>query len=233
MSTKTTFKRVALVTVAALGFGLLGSIAPANAAVTTFTASAALSHTNMTVVSSVSGDTKGGKFYVDVTGNGALADDLDAVAYQGLMSGESITVQATSAPTTYASGTTGQADVGDVTIQPLKLTTNTCSVGTEYRAATTAFTVVGSAAASVQIPNTTGTVGTTDSYASNNCSPDASGGNDVDGRFNRYWFSIIPGAEALDAGAFTIRVRVVNADSLGATFIDKTLTVNFVTFDGP
>jgi hypothetical protein len=32
MSTKTTFKRVALVTVAALGFGVLGSVAPANAA---------------------------------------------------------------------------------------------------------------------------------------------------------------------------------------------------------
>ena len=32
MSTKTTIKRVALVTVAALGFGVLTSVAPANAA---------------------------------------------------------------------------------------------------------------------------------------------------------------------------------------------------------
>jgi hypothetical protein len=32
MSTKTTFKRVALVTVAALGFGVLTSVAPATAA---------------------------------------------------------------------------------------------------------------------------------------------------------------------------------------------------------
>ena len=32
MSTKTTFKRIALVTVAALGFGVLTSVAPASAA---------------------------------------------------------------------------------------------------------------------------------------------------------------------------------------------------------
>ena len=32
MSTKTTFKRIALVTVAALGFGVLTSVVPANAA---------------------------------------------------------------------------------------------------------------------------------------------------------------------------------------------------------
>ena len=34
MSTKTTFKRIALVTVAALGFGVLTSVVPANAAAT-------------------------------------------------------------------------------------------------------------------------------------------------------------------------------------------------------
>ena len=34
MSTKTTFKRVALVAVAAMGFGVLTSVSPANAAAT-------------------------------------------------------------------------------------------------------------------------------------------------------------------------------------------------------
>ena len=38
MSTKTTFKRVALVAVAALGFGVLTSVSPANAADVTPTA---------------------------------------------------------------------------------------------------------------------------------------------------------------------------------------------------
>ena len=38
MSTKTTFKRIALVTVAALGFGVLSSVAPATAAPITPTA---------------------------------------------------------------------------------------------------------------------------------------------------------------------------------------------------
>jgi len=48
MSTKTTFKRVALVTVAALGFGVLTTVVPANAAI----------HTDKTLVSAVSfGDT--------------------------------------------------------------------------------------------------------------------------------------------------------------------------------
>ena len=37
MSTKTTFKRIALVTVAALGFGVLTSVAPASAVVTNLT----------------------------------------------------------------------------------------------------------------------------------------------------------------------------------------------------
>ncbi len=46
MSTKTTFKRVALVTVAALGLGVMTSVAPANAAAKTFT----LDTTSVTVV---------------------------------------------------------------------------------------------------------------------------------------------------------------------------------------
>ena len=52
MSTKTTFKRIALVTVAALSTGVLTSVAPANAAVTTgFT----LSKPSITVVGAAGG----------------------------------------------------------------------------------------------------------------------------------------------------------------------------------
>jgi len=46
MSTKTTFKRIALVAVAALGLGVLSSVAPANAAAGTFS----LDTTSVTVV---------------------------------------------------------------------------------------------------------------------------------------------------------------------------------------
>jgi hypothetical protein len=229
MSTKTTIKRVALVAVVALGFGVLPA-GVAQAAVSTYTASSALSATNLTVVSSTTGNTMGGKFYLDVTGNGLAADDTNVAAYQGLISGESITVTVTGSPSGYSAATSGTADNTDVSFQALQLTTNTCSVGTET-SGSTAFTQKGSesTSGSLQLP-TAGTVGTTDTYASNNCTADAAGGNDVDGRENRYWFAVYPNsADAIGAGNFTIRVRVINADS---AFIDKTLTVNFVSTIG-
>ena len=49
MSTKTTLKRIALVAVSALGFGLLSTVAPANAA----TGSMTLSTSSLTVVGGV------------------------------------------------------------------------------------------------------------------------------------------------------------------------------------
>jgi len=229
MSTKTTFKRVALVAVAALGFGVLPT-GVAQAAVSTYTSASALSTSNLTVVSSSTGSSYAGKFYLDVTGNGAAADDGSAAAYQGLISGESITVTVTGSPSGYSAATAGTADNTDVSFQALQLTTNTCSVGTET-SGSTAFTAKGSegTAGSLQLP-TAGTIGTTDTYASNNCNPDASGGNDTNGRENRYWFAVYPNsADAIGAGNFTVRVRVVNADS---AYIDKTLTVNFVSTIG-
>jgi len=226
MSTKTLRKRIALVAVAALGFGML-STGVANAAATTYTSASALSTTSLTVVSSSTGSSYGGKFYLDVTGNGAAADDGSSAAYQGLISGESITVTVTGSPSGYSAATSGTADNTDLSFQALQLTTNTCSVGTET-SGSTAFTAKGSegTAGSLQLP-TAGTIGSTDTYASNNCNPDASGGNDTDGRENRYWFAVYPNsADAIGAGKFTVRVRVINADS---SYIDKTLTVNFVS----
>jgi hypothetical protein len=209
-----------------LGFGVLPA-GVAQAAVSTYTSGTALSTTSLTVVSSTTGNTKGGKFYLDVTGNGAAADDLDSANYQGLFSTESITVTVTGSATGKTAADNAAADTADVSIQALQLTTNTCSVGTET-SGSTAFTAKGSegTAGSLQVP-TAGSVGNTDTYASNNCNPDAAGGNDTNGRENRYWFSIYPNrAEAIDGGKFTVRVRVITADS---TFIDKTLSVNFVS----
>ena len=231
MSTKKTLKRIALVAVSALGMGLL-STGTAQAAVSTYTASSSLSTTNLTVVSSSTGASYGGKFYLDVAGDGAAADDGSDSAYQGLFASESITVTVTAAPTGYTAATSNAADTTDVSFQALQLTTNTCSVGTETSGAS-AFTAKGSAssAGSLQLP-TAGSVGSTDTYASNNCNPDASGGNDTNGRENRYWFAVYPSADAIDAGNFTVRVRVINNDPAGRAFIDKTLTVNFVSSIG-
>jgi len=215
-----------------LGFGML-STGVAQAAVSTYTSGATLSTTDMTVVSSTTGASMGGKFYLDLTGNGAAADDLADNDYQGLMASESITVTVTGSATGKTAVDNAAADTTDVSIQAAILATNTCSVGTETRGAS-AFTAVGTegTAGSLQVP-TAGTIGATDSYASNNCGPDASGGNDTDGRENRYWFSIYPNrAEAIDGGAFTVRVRVINNDPSGRAFIDKTLTVRFVSSIG-
>ena len=81
MSTKTTFKRVALVAVAAMGLGML--VATPSQAAATYTATATLSTPSLTVVGTGT-TSNAGLFYVDTT------DDAgDAAA---LFSTESITV---------------------------------------------------------------------------------------------------------------------------------------------
>ena len=65
MSTKTTFKRIALVVVAALGFGVLTSVAPANAAAATLSSSAA---------TATIGTTNGNQTSVIITATGAIGD---------------------------------------------------------------------------------------------------------------------------------------------------------------
>jgi trimeric autotransporter adhesin len=75
MSTKTTFKRIALVAVAALGLGVLTSVAPANAAAKTFS----LDTTSVTVVGNTASMTALFKITVKddaaTTANTALASD--------------------------------------------------------------------------------------------------------------------------------------------------------------
>ena len=93
MSTKTTFKRVALVAVAALGFGVLSSVAPATAAVAT---SFSLNTSSETVVSStgVATDSIGALIRIKVT-----SDATAGVQNVGSLSaGETITAKVTAAP---------------------------------------------------------------------------------------------------------------------------------------
>ena len=82
MSTKTTFKRVALVTVAALGFGVLTSVAPASAA---GPSTMSIPVTDLTII----GDTYG---FVTINVADAAGDP------SGLASGESITATVIDAP---------------------------------------------------------------------------------------------------------------------------------------
>jgi len=214
MSTKTTFKRVALVTVAALGFGVLTSVAPASAVASTFTSAASLSTSSMTVVATTTGASMGGKFYLDLTGNGTLDGK-----YEGLESGESISVTVT-APT---GGTA--ADLGFQAIQ-LSNNDNTSGVSsasggfaTRGAVATGTSTLSGA----FQIPNGA----TTSTYASNSWAPDA---NSETGYNNRYWMSVYPANStpvSLNA-AYTVTIRVHTADTSSSVIVN-TLSVKFVT----
>jgi trimeric autotransporter adhesin len=90
MSTKTTFKRIALVTVAALGFGLLSSVTPASAVATGLVASVGPNgQTSLTVVGGDS-TTAGALIRLDVTSNDT--------ATPGLHTGETITASVSAVP---------------------------------------------------------------------------------------------------------------------------------------
>jgi hypothetical protein len=86
MSTKTTFKRIALVAVAALGTGVLTSVAPANAAVTT---GFSLSKSSITVVGA---DTGAAVFRIQLS-------QTTADTAQSLQSDETLTVAIVGVPT--------------------------------------------------------------------------------------------------------------------------------------
>jgi len=90
MSTKTTFKRIALVTVAALGFGLLSSVAPASAQISQSIAAyvGPNGQTSLTVVGS---NAPSALVRVDITSN-----DSTTV---GLALNESVTASITAVPT--------------------------------------------------------------------------------------------------------------------------------------
>jgi hypothetical protein len=96
MSTKTTFKRIALVTVAALGFGVLTTVVPAQAAVAT-TLTAAVGPNGATSLTVVGGDinTTGALIRLDVTN-----DETVTPSGGGLGSNDTIVGSVTAVPTT-------------------------------------------------------------------------------------------------------------------------------------
>jgi hypothetical protein len=103
MSTKTTFKRVALVTVAALGFGVLTSIAPASAA---STASFTVSSSSITVVAGgTTGDdvTNGAIFKITLRNTGTTATS------QALQAGETLSAEVVGWPAGTAATAKSQA----------------------------------------------------------------------------------------------------------------------------
>jgi len=203
MSTKTAFKRIALVAVSALGLSLFSVLPQAAAYANNIT----LGYSSLTVIDTSNTGTasKAGFFYVDVS------DDAGDAAALG--SGESITATVTGVPTDPAGRT---ISTGDLTLQAVSMST------------AKAATVRGAAAATTQqIPNGTGTLA---SFASNN---EAYSTTLTSGTDNRYWWAVYPtDTKAINAGTYTITVRLISstAGSAATQFIvAKTLSVKFVS----
>jgi len=197
MSTKTLRKRIALVAVSALGFGLLAAT-PALAA--TYTATHTLSTTSLTVVGTGT-TSNAGLFYVDTT------DDAGDKA--PLFSSESITVSVVAKPTR-ADGTA--TAFADLTIGAAKRST----IGASFTAPTLA---TAASTSSYQIPNYVAATAFASSALNTSATASATS--------SRYYFGVYPtNTTALDAGEYTLRVRLVDANSFTT---DKTLKVKFVS----
>jgi trimeric autotransporter adhesin len=199
MSTKTLRKRIALVAVSALGFGLLA--ATPSQATATFTATHTLSTSSLTVVGT--GTTgNAGFFYVDTVNN--LGDAAP------LFGTESITVSVVARPTR-ADGTTTSL--------------NNLTIGFATRGAIgVAYSAVAGAQAptqgSNQIPSGSAARTAFASSALNTTATTAATNS-------RYYFGVYPtDAVAVDAGEYTLRVRLVDTN---AFVTDKTLKVKFVS----
>jgi hypothetical protein len=211
MSTKTTFKRIALVAVAALGLGVLTSVPSTaddnSATVSTFTSSLRLAHTSATVVGydSTAKTKSAAIFQMTAIGNNGLSAQLFNT---GL--GESITATVSGLP----AATTGNATpaIGDLLISPVKANATTGvfteATGTGNSAGTTA--VISSANNEGSVDNARIAAGSTGTRP-----------------LSVYYFAVTPAADkAVDAGIYTIRIRLTDNTGFTTTY---TVTVNFVT----
>jgi len=206
MSTKTTLKRIALVAVSAMGFGLLSS-APsfsANTVTTAFTTAVTPSTTYLTVVSGgTTGD--GGVISFDVTNESVAANALDA---RGLIPQyETMTVTVIAAPT-------GETDTSRVSIRPVTIESSTTYSALKIVPKADSYT-----ATSFVLSNTKITT-----FEGRNFTP-ATG--NTNGALNRYSFGFAANhANGVNKGYYTIRVRTETANS---RVIDTLVYVRFVT----
>jgi hypothetical protein len=187
MSTKTLRKRIALVAVSALGFGLVSSV-PAMAAYPA-TSSLTLGWSSVTVFDADITDNNG-FFYVDT--NNMASSIATATTRARLVATETIAVTVTAAPT-------GQ-NVSDLNISSV---TNTGA------AINTPFALATNATDEDQDILVTGAANDTHGNSNNTTSSTTVTGNET----NRYWFAVnTDQATAIGAGEYTLRVRLTNAE---------------------
>jgi hypothetical protein len=234
MSTKTTFKRVALVTVAALGFGVLTTITPASAAVTSF----ALNTSSQTVVANNTTDSVGALIRIKVTGDTALTTRMN-----GLLAGETLTAKVTGGPAIRTAATSSPLVIpaGGLAMDNTANDLAIAEVTGQANGADTDWTQVaaGHTAGSTTIEDTTTvSAGSTGAF-------DGKIGSENTGYFGQepysvdtassksryYYVSIMPRegkiSSVIDAGVYTITFTLTdtNGNSIGT----QTLKIDFVS----
>ena len=208
MSTKTTFKRVALVAVAALGLGVLSAVAPASAAVTTSTYTATLTPntTSITVVGGTASSSNAAIFKLSAFDEAGDSHALFNIAGYT----ETITVSTYAVPAVDTKTVAGSK--GDIAYAGVKATSEVAGTYADE--------------SSSNVVTTGGNLLLTAASATEGSNHDnASGVTSVNGS---YYLAVYPtaGMTAVDKGFYTLRVRLT--DSRG--FIsDQYLKVQFVT----
>jgi hypothetical protein len=246
MSTKTTFKRIALVTVAALGFGVLTTVVPAQAAVAT-TLNAAVGPNGATSLTVVGGTaaTTGALIRLDVTADESTTNSNTG----GLASGDVVVGSVTAVPTTVlaktlagnggslaATATAVGSGFSDFVM--LESVGQTSGTGTTAAAATTVDTDWAALVPdSNSVTNLDTAVSASGAYADGQITSANTGYWNKDGtrtistaRFiKHYYVTIKPrnGADVIDRGAYTFSFQLRNA--AGMVLSTKSVTIDFVS----
>ena len=211
MSTKTTFKRIALVAVAALGFGVLTSVSPANA---TATASFTVNTDSVTVVTNgntAAEVTLGALFKLTLRNEGATATDQSLESTENL----SVTVVGVPAGDSSTAKTLG-ANASDLTITKRTLTADNGNVYGQAADTAAEWGSVASAAGTISFTSS-------DTAQKNNVSS-AAGGSLA----NSYYFGVTPATDSvIGQGTYTLRLRLTS--NSGALLVqDRLVKVTFV-----
>ena len=211
MSTKTTFKRIALVAVAALGFGVLTSVAPATAAQTL---SFATDKSSITIVKA-SGDS------TQTDDNAVIAITVTGTDNTGLQAGETITASVVGVPTAVTTTKTVAANAADLTFLEVK------------QSATNGVDPVWTGGTAESANETDGAIGSANTahYAMNVKATADEKTAAAAAKSRTYYLAVVPGSNktVYDQGAYTIRLRLT--DVSGIIVSDKTFTVDWVSSD--
>jgi hypothetical protein len=254
MSTKTTFKRVALVTVAALGFGLLSSVAPATAAVSQSMVVAVGPNgaTSLTVVGGDSG-TASALVRIDVTSNDSSAGNA------GLTGSEIVTGTVTAVPTSVTAKTlaanggsmadtitapgagksdfsminsgAGSAQASGVPSTTAALTSSgVTNWGNKFSYGLNTFNDSGTAATVQGTADLGVATGVVKAGHTGYVNMDSNHSNTTSGNFTKsYYVTLIPRANAvvMDQGAYTFSFQLT--DGAGVVRATKTVKIDFVS----